>query len=331
MRSLTIVYLFAAASVLAQERRAAIVGTITDPDGGVVANAPIQLRNRETAIVYRTSTSALGKYTLTGLLAGTYAIVIPAIGFTLERFEQNGIVIHSAQTLRVDIRLEWGSNLGTPGDDQSTFNIRKYGMERGPAPRTREGKPDFSGVWIGNNDPDPQEPALLPWAQTSSNARVANAARDHPSGFCLPSFPFPGGSLAFEFVQTSTRLVTIFETAPTYRKVYLDGRGHPKDPNPSWMGHSIGTWQGDMLVIDTVGYNDKSWVGLSPHTEMLHVIERYRRPDRGHLRVDVTIEDPATYVKPWTQHSIWDFAPKEDVLEYICSENNKAAQRLGGR
>ena len=113
----------------------------------------------------------------------------------------------------------------------------------------------------------------------------------HPSGFCLPSFAFPGGSLAFEFVQTPTRLVAIFETAPTYRRVYLDGRVHPKDLNPSWMGHSIGRWQEDTLVIDTVGFNDKSWIGLSPHTEMLHVTERYRRPDRGHLEVTVTIED----------------------------------------
>jgi hypothetical protein len=245
--------------------------------------------------------------------------------------ERTGIVVQPAQTLRVDIRLKWGSNLGTPGDDQSTFNIRKYGTQSGPAPRTREGKPDFSGVWIGNNDPNPEEPALLAWAETVTKARIANAGREHPSGFCLPTFPFPGGSLVFELVQTPTRLLTIFETAPTYRKVYLDGRGHPKDLNPAWSGHSVGTWQRDTLVIDTVGFNDKSWIDIYPHTERLHVTERYRRPDKGHLEVEVTIDDPGAYAKPWTKRSTWDFAPQEDVLEYICSENNKAAPHLGGR
>jgi Carboxypeptidase regulatory-like domain len=332
MHRLTIaLFLFASVGVIAQRQDAVIDGIITDPDGHVVASAPIQAKNIETEKMYRTATSASGKYTLTALPAGTYVLVVPSIGFTFDRFEAKSVVIPPGQALHVDIRLKWGSNLGTPGDDQSTFNIRKYGLQRGPAPRTREGRPDFSGVWIGNNDPNPQQPAMLPWAEAATRARMANAARDHPSAFCLPSFAFPGGSLAFEFVQTPTRLVTIFETAPTYRKVYLDGRGHPKDLNPSWMGHSIGRWRGDMLVIDTVGFNDKSWIDLSPHTEMLHVTERYRRPDKGHLEVDVAIEDPGAFLKPWTQHSTWDFAPEEDVLEYICSENNKAPQHLGGQ
>jgi hypothetical protein len=332
MRTVTIaICLFAGVGVLAQQRDAAILGTVTDPDGHGVASASIQAKNIETGRAYFTSTSAAGAYTLSGLPAGPYAIAVPAIGFTFDKFETKSVVVAPAQSLRVDIRLQWGSNLGTPGDDQSTFNIRKYGTQRGPAPRTREGRPDFSGVWIGNSDPNPTEPAMLPWAESVTKARMANAGRDHPSGFCLPSFAFPGGSLAFELVQTSTRLVTIFETAPTYRKVYLDGRSHPKDLNPSWMGHSIGRWDRDTLVIDSVGFNDKSWLEIFPHTEMLHVIERYRRPDKGHLEIEVTIEDPATFAKPFVRRSTWDFAPEEDVLEYICSENNKAAQHLGER
>ncbi|MEP7310339.1 MAG: carboxypeptidase-like regulatory domain-containing protein [Acidobacteriota bacterium] len=332
MRTVMIaVCLLVGVCALAQQRDAAILGAVTDPDGRGVASASIQVKNTETGRVYAAQTSASGTYTLSGLPAGTYALVVPAIGFTFDRFEGKTVVVAVGQTRRVDVLLEWGSNLGTPGDDQSTFNIRKYGTQRGVAPRTREGRPDFSGVWIGNNDPNPEEPVMLPWAEAVTKERIANAGRDHPSGFCLPSFAVPGGALAFEFVQTPTRLVAIFETAPTYRKVYLDGRVHPKNLNPSWMGHSIGRWQGDTLVIDTVGFNDKSWIGLSPHTERLHVIERYRRPDKGHLEIIVTIEDPGAYLKPWTQRSTWDFAPEEDVLEYICTENNKAAQHLGGK
>jgi len=331
MRALAVIAsLVIAASASGQGRPSSIVGTLTDPDGRAVASATVHARD-SAGTVFRGTTNARGEYVLNRLPAGTYALTVPAIGFSLNRFEQRDIAIGVAQTLRVDVRLQWGSNLGTPGDDQSVFNLRKYGTDRGAAPRTRDGKPDFSGMWIGNNDPDPEEPALLPWAAAAVQARIANDTRDHPSGFCLPSFPYPGGALICEFVQTATRLVTIFETAPTYRKVYLDGRSHPKDPNPSWMGHSIGRWERDTLVIDTVGFNDRSWLEIFPHTERLHVIERYRRPDKGHLEVEVTIEDPGAFAKPWVRRSTWDFAPEEDVLEYICSENNKAAERLGSK
>jgi len=322
--------LFVTVPVAAQVPLATVSGRITDPDGHPVVSATVHARDLNRAAMYKTVTTRSGDYTLPRLPPGTYDIVIPAIGFTFERFEQKSVVLDAAHSVRLDIRLRWGSNLGTPGDDQSTFNIRKYGTQRGPAPRTKEGKPDLSGVWIGNNDPDPELPVMLPWASTLTQTRVANDGKDHPSGFCLPSFPFPGGALIFELVQTPTRLVTIFETAPTYRKVYLDGRPHPKDPNPSWMGHSVARWDRDTLVIDTVGFNDKSWIEIFPHTEMLHIVERYRRPDKGHLDVEVTIEDPGAYVKPWVRRSTWDFAPEEDVLEYICSENNRAPQHLVG-
>jgi hypothetical protein len=330
IRAWAIIILLAAAVPANGQDRASIVGTITDPEGRAVAHALVQARRTDSVTVFRGTTGASGDYTLGRLPAGTYAVVVPAIGFSLNRFEQNGIVVGPSEIVRFDIRLQWGSNLGTPGDDQSTFNIRKYGTQRGPAPRTRDGKPDFSGVWIGNNDPDPEQPALMPWATAVTQARIANDLAEHPSGFCLPSFPFPGGPLVFELVQTPDRLITIFETMPTYRKVYLDGRRHPKDPNPSWMGHSIGRWDRDTLVIDSLGFNDKSWLEIFPHTEMLHVIERYRRPDKGHLEIEVTVEDPGTFAKPFVRRSTWDFAPEEDVLEYICAENNQAAQRLGG-
>jgi hypothetical protein len=230
MRALTVIAsLVFAVSAFGQGRLSSMVGTLTDPDGRPVASATVQAREGAGAL-FKATTNARGEYVLNRLPSGTYALVVPAIGFSLDRFEQRDIAVGVAQVLRVDVRLQWGSNLGTPGDDQSVFNLRKYGTQRGAAPRGRDGKPDFSGVWIGNNDPDPEEPALLPWAAAAVQERIANQTRDHPSGFCLPSFPYPGGGLIFELVQTATRLVTIFETAPTYRKVYLDGRSHPKDP-----------------------------------------------------------------------------------------------------
>ena len=175
MRALAVIAsLVIAASASGQGRPSSIVGTLTDPDGRAVASATVHARD-SAGTVFRGTTNARGEYVLNRLPAGTYALTVPAIGFSLNRFEQRDIAIGVAQTLRVDVRLQWGSNLGTPGDDQSVFNLRKYGTDRGAAPRTRDGKPDFSGMWIGNNDPDPEEPALLPWAAAAVQARIANA------------------------------------------------------------------------------------------------------------------------------------------------------------
>jgi hypothetical protein len=127
-------------------------------------------------------------------------------------------------------------------------------------------------------------------------------------------------------VQTPTFVVELFEQDPHYRQIFVDGRAHPADLDPTWMGHSIGRWEKDTFVVDTVGFNDKSWIifgtGL-PHTEMLHMMERYRRPDLGHLMVDLTLDDPGTFSKPIVRHMTWLLAPGEEILEYVCTENNK--------
>jgi hypothetical protein len=129
-----------------------------------------------------------------------------------------------------------------------------------------------------------------------------------------------------KFVQTPQLLVILLEgSAPGFRQIFLDGRPHPKDFNPSWMGHSIGRWEGDALVVDTVGLNDKGWLtadGL-PQTETTHVVERYRRPNLGTIDVELTIEDPATFSRPFKIHRILPLATAEELLEYVCNENEK--------
>src|SRR4029078_10079621 len=118
-----------------------------------------------------------------------------------------------------------------------------------------------------NDDPNPEEPGMLPWAGALVKERLANAFRDGPSGFCLPSGPLLTAPLLFKIIQTPTLLLTLQEDVIAVRQVFMDGRGHPKDRDPSWMGHSIGHWEMDTLVVDTVGLNDRSWVGIYPHTE----------------------------------------------------------------
>ena len=169
---------------------------------------------------------------------------------------------------------------------------------------------------------------MLPWAAALAKKWLEDGLREVPSGFCLPNGPLIDGPLLYRIVQTPTLFLTLTEDVAPVRQVFLDGRGHPKDLNPTWMGHSIGHWEGDTLVIDTVGMNDKSWLNNYPHTEQLHLIEHYRRPDFAHLQVDIIIEDPGAFTKPWTIHSVWNLAPGEEIGEYICSENNRDAQHL---
>ena len=150
---------------------------------------------------------------------------------------------------------------------------------------------------------DAGTPEPLPWAAALIKERSENHFKDYPLTRCLPGGPTLFGFIDFyRIVQTPTHLIMINENdVPGHRQVFLDGRPHPKDPNPTWMGHSVGKWEGDTLVIDTVGLNDKTWITMqvSPHTEEMQLIERYRRPDLGHLEVEFTIVDPKTYARPW--------------------------------
>ena len=130
--------------------------------------------------------------------------------------------------------------------------------------------------------------------------------------------PFP-----FEIIQIPGRVIELFEFDHHLRQIWTDGRQHPKDLDPTWMGDSIGRWEGDTLVVDTVGFNDKTWVdrGGLPHSDQLHVIERIRRPSHDVLEVHFTIEDPKTYVKPWLGQRIYQLRPNWNIKEFICLDN----------
>jgi len=308
-----------------------ISGVIIDPDGAPAPNIPVQAKNSQTGTVHKTSTLASGAYTFAQLPEGSYDILVPAVGFTLDRFEQKNLAVRAGETLRADIKMPWGPNLGTPGDDPSLFLRNKYASASGSVARTADGKPDLSGVWNSNDDPNPEEPSMLPWAAALSKKWLADNLRDSPSGFCLPGGPLITGPLLYKIIQTPTLLLTLAEDVVAFRQVFLDGRSHPKDLNPTWMGHSIGHWEGDTLVIDTVGMNDKSWVNIYPHTEQLHLVEHYHRTDFAHLQVDIAIEDPGAFTKPWTIHSVWNLAPGEEIGEYVCTENNRDAQHLSAK
>jgi len=133
-----------------------------------------------------------------------------------------------------------------------------------------------------------------------------------------------------KIVQTPGLILIMLELGGV-RQIYTDGRKHVADPSPSWLGYSVGTWQGDTLVVDTVGFNGKSWLDVigHPQSEAAHIVERYRRRDFGHMDIEMTIDDPTWYTKPFTVKVTHLLQPDTDILEYFCSENEKDRPRMG--
>jgi hypothetical protein len=208
----------------------------------------------------------------------------------------------------------------------------KYeGKFPGPAPRTPEGRPDLNGVWIALGTPE--RPALTHLGLTLLEDRYKTNLKDHPYSACLPFGPVPPGDFGpWVVMHNRTQLVTLFEFPPNYRLVFLDGRPHPPDIEPTWMGHSIGMWEGDTLIVDSIGFNDKSWLGASAlaHTANLHIRERWTRTTRGTMTVELTYEDPEMFVKPWKVAFTLFLAPGENLMENIC-ENNRFQQLSAGQ
>jgi hypothetical protein len=252
-------------------------------------------------------------------------------------FREKDIQVQSGQETHFDIHLSDTqlNTLGDGGDDYVKL-IAGQPAPTGRTPRTREGKPDLSGVWLAAiHRPEGQPPDPLPWAEAIARKRRENRNIDSPGAHCLPTGLGASGILRpYRFVQTRDVLVIVEENNDPTRQIYLDGRRHPDDPNPSYMGHSVGHWEGDTLVVDTVGLTDRGWIafGSYPQTEKLHVIERFRRPDLGHLEREITFDDPSAFKKPWTLKRVSSLAPKGiDVLEYVCAENNKDVEHLVGK
>ena len=153
-----------------------------------------------------------------------------------------------------------------------------------------------------------------------------------PSSHCLPAgVPFAMLITPFKMVQTPIEIVVLPEDNNPPRQIYLDGRKLPKDPDPSWMGYSVGQWQGDTLVVDTIGLNDKTWLDAlgHPHSESMHLTERYRRTDFGHMQVEITVDDSKMYTRPFTVIVPMALIPDSDVFESVCAENELDRAHLG--
>jgi hypothetical protein len=219
-----------------------------------------------------------------------------------------------------------------------------------PAPRLKDGTPNLGpvepnkGYWAPQQYQDyaaiadPKDIPFQPWARELANYRkVETASKYDPQGFCLPpagprmmTTPYP-----MEIIQLpeQKRILMIYEGgAHVWRIIYMDGRKHPEGDalNLTWMGHSVGHWEGDTLVIDTVGFNEGTWIdmGGKPHTDLLHLVERLTRTDLYTLHYEATIDDSGAYTAPWKVRFDVAWDPNGEIQEYICQENNLWKDRV---
>jgi hypothetical protein len=207
-------------------------------------------------------------------------------------------------------------------------------------PRTADGKVDFSGIWNPdrkfiydiNDALKPGETLpIQPWALKVTIERLS---KDDPEALCLPTGVPRQAPYPWRILQTPTHMYFLFEgNIHSYRQIFLDGRSHPEDPDPTWYGHSIGKWDGDTLVVETIGFNDRFWFDFAghPHTERLRTTERFRRPRFDTIDYEVTIDDPGAYTKPFTLYGSHSYARDTELMEYICNENNQDVEHIVGK
>jgi hypothetical protein len=228
-----------------------------------------------------------------------------------------------------------------------------------PAPRTPDNKPDFSGVWAPSRrgvvnsqegqgvpgrptgpfwDLNAVVPGGLPyqpWAKQLRDKRWADFGKDNPDVGCYPlgilqdlTHQFPRRVL-----QSPSYVALLMERNFSFRQIFLDGRPLPEDPNPAWNGYSTGHWEGDVLVVESNGLRDGLWADYfgSPLTDQAKITERFHRPNFGTMEVNVTVNDPKAYTKPWTVKLTWQLVTGTELMEYICIENEKDVSHMVGK
>jgi hypothetical protein len=216
-----------------------------------------------------------------------------------------------------------------------------------PAPRRPDGKPDLSGIWKGEPknlkygenlaaDFIPSELPILPWAKALTTERMSDAgANTRPSAHCLPyGIPIADNTNSpLKIIQEPGLVVILNEAFGLFRQIFLDGRAIPGDPNPTWMGYSVGQWDGDTLVVDSSGFNGKTWLDIIGHptTDALHVTERFRRRDFGHLDLRLTIDDAKAYTKSWSVELPKLLVLDTELMEFVCNENEKDLGHVVGK
>ena len=215
-----------------------------------------------------------------------------------------------------------------------------------PAPKMQDGKPDLSGIWrrntpganyLVNLEAGGAVLSMQPWAAALYKTRQDNLSKDRPSGQCLPhAIPDAMMVSIFKIVPTPAAMLILFEEFLNFRQIFTDGRGFPNQANPedripTWFGYSIGKWEADTFVAETIGFNDRSWLDDSghPHSDAMRVTERFRRRDFGHMDIAITIDDPKAYTRPFTINVAFILVPDTEFIEDLCDNEKDQSHMVG--
>jgi hypothetical protein len=233
------------------------------------------------------------------------------------------------------------------------WNVKTPGVPRlangapnltAPTPTTSDGKPSLEGVWEPDgikyliNIAADLKPTDVPFQAAGAavyKARRENNGKEDPDARCLPSgMPRKDAITSpYKILQSPGLIVFLYESRSTFRQIFTDGRALPPDPQPSWDGYSVGHWEGDTLVVETRGMNGLTWLDSNGHplSDAMHLTERFRRPDFGHLEIEITLDDPKMYTKPWTVKENPHLLVDTELIEYVCNENEKDLKHLVGK
>jgi hypothetical protein len=246
------------------------------------------------------------------------------------------LAISSAALIAAPSDAEW-LTYPTPGIPRTSNGRPNLSA---PAPKTADGKPDLSGIWRAHAGgysldvtSDLKRGEIQAWADALYRQRQARFGMDNPALRCFPTIGPGISSWLYKIIQTPTVtafLPEAYPLPPAFRQVLTDGRGLPKDPNSTWQGYSVGHWEGDTLVVESAGFNDKTWldIGGHPHTEDLRVTERFHRIDFGHMQLRTTFDDPKAYTRAWTVSIEIELVPDTELLEHVCNENERDFQHV---
>jgi hypothetical protein len=260
-------------------------------------------------------------------------------------FPHVAAVVAGVALLSAGAQAQW-LNYPTPGAPRTSDGKLDLAA---PAPRTAEGRPDLSGIWAAEcaiygrdscftrslffnlaRDLKPEDVQMTAWAAQIQAQRERRNHVDDPYGYCLPPgtprINFGGGP--FKIISTPQVTALLYETlvGMTFRQVFTDGRPLPSVSEPTWLGYSVGRWDADTLVVETAGFRDGGWLDTlkgRPHSDALHVTERFRRIDFGHMELTVTIDDPKAFVKPWTITAGLALLPDTDLVEAFCDSHDR--------
>ncbi len=304
-----------------------ISGTVSNSVGEPLDNAPVQARDSKSSAVFKATSSKTGGYSLANLPAGTYDVTVNVAG--LNGFDRKGVAVSRGghrECQRAAARRDAVEHAGRgPAGHRRQSEIARPACGTHAAHAGRA-SPIFrvSGGLLPSSIP--ASPEWTPAGRGPVAKKRADDNRiDSPQSHCMPAGVTRLGPL-YELVQSPEFIVEISDDdSPGFHQIYLDGHKHPADPNPAWYGHNVGHWEGDTLVVDRVAFDERVWLdqGGHPHSDKLHIVERYRRPDLGHLETEVTVDDPGVLAKPFTQKRVSELAAGLEINEFICTENER--------